>query len=198
METAINTAEITGTVEKFKLIKRLIINKPKFKPKHKSVCFMYRLADAGISTKELRGYFHGLCMDIYQYQGVIRSAMKVCPWCRAKQHSHDNLLFHIGTAHNKTGSNLWELRMQLDLYRLLLTYVRNGNYDALSFLTQSTCQFCEKPLVDGREGMCAIPESSRNKTRSLKLMGFSCDDFKWQEYDATHCCIVYKRRPVRG
>lgn len=195
METAIRTTPLTGTMDKFQLIKRLVIRKPRLNI-HEDPCFMYRFRDAGISRRELRGYFHGKCMDIYRYHGVILGRMQVCPWCRAKQRDHENLLFHIGRTHNKTGSNLWELRMQIDLYRLLLMYVRNGNYDALSFLTQSTCQFCECPIVDGREGMCAIPESSRNKTRSLKILGFSCDGFKWQDYDHTHACIVFKRRPA--
>jgi len=195
METAIRTGSLSYTMDKLKLIKRMVICRPKFKLS-KSSCFMYELNRAGISKRELRGYFHGKCMDIYRYQGVIRSTMQVCPWCRAKQYDHESLLFHIGRVHNKTGSNLWELRMQKDLYRLLLMYVRGGNYDALSFLTQSTCQFCEKPNIDGREGMCAIPESSRNKTRSLKLLGFSCDGFSWKNYDHTHAVIIYRRRPV--
>jgi len=196
METAIRTDPLTNTMEKFQLIKRMIIRRPKFRFSNKSSCFMYKLEEAGISKCELRGYLHGKCMDIYRYHGVIRGRMQVCPWCRVKQTDHENLLFHIGRVHNKTGSNLWELRMQMDLYRLLLTYVRGGNYDSLSFLTQSTCQFCVSSEVDGREGMCAIPESSRNKTRSFKLLGFRCEGFKWKDYDHTYAAIVYKRRPT--
>jgi len=157
---------------------------------------MYDIAETGLIKRDLLKFFSGKCMDVYRYIGVIRSRMSVCPWCRKKHVDNKHLVAHISSKHNKYESTLFEYRMQLDLYRLLLEYCRNGNYDAMSFLTQSVCQLCSMPLIDSRKGKCAIPESSRNKPRSFKILNFICDGFKWKDFDHNHCAIVYRRHSV--
>lgn len=189
-------------MNKFQLVRRMVIKRPRFKIDKSTCCYMYDLDGLGVSLKELKKYFNKKCLDIYKYTGVVKSTATVCPWCRQnglpkeryKFSEHDELVVHIQRVHNKLASNLWELRMQLDLYKLLLEYVRNGSYDALSFTLHSDCQMCAIPNLKGREGKCAIPESSRNKVRSLRRFGFKCSDFDLRNYNHIHCAILYQRR----
>lgn len=89
------------------------------------------------------------------------------------------------------------VKMQKELYSQLLRRVKSNkmNYFAHAFLFGASCQFCPNPSVEGRSGMCALPESARNKMRSLKLLGFSAYGFnpKWLDNEFM-CGVAYAKK----
>lgn len=179
-------------MKNFVLHKRLVIEDPKF-TFDTDGCFLNDYYTAGLTKLDLYDYFSGKCMDLYTYSGVVKS-MRKCPWCGKMCEHLEDLVMHIGDEHKKSRYDLRLLKMQKELYTMLLDYCRNGNYDALSFLTHNSCTMCEQPLIKGREGKCAIPESARNKPRSMIYWGFNC---KGYEPCATPAkvAIIYQRRP---
>jgi hypothetical protein len=125
---------------------------------------------AGFSERELEKWFEGKMMDVYE---LLR------PYRFRKDHSE----------RDET------IRLSNDLYRLLLNYLRSGHYDALSFLVHRECSYCVKPNIKGREGLCAIPESSRNKPRSLRVLGFECANFNVASYSHNTVSIIWRKKP---
>jgi hypothetical protein len=148
-------------------------------PKHP--CFLYNVDALGITLEELQEAFEGMYMDVYEYVPLrkLMGGQKIttkCPWCGE---SFDNLVKHIWKEHKKKRDDLLIVKLQNELYKQQLRIVKSNkrNYFAHAVLFGSTCQYCVKPRIPGREGKCALPESARNKMRSLNVLGFSCDGF---------------------
>jgi len=127
-------------------------------------CFMYTLDRLGITVEGLCGAFEDHLMDIYRYR--------------------------INRGIPKT------VKMQNELYSMLLKKVKSNKnlYFSHAVLFSAECSYCENPCVEGRHGMCALPESARNKMRSLNVFGFSCDSFDkdWLK-DPWMCGIIYEK-----
>lgn len=182
-------------MDHFKLIRHLAIKKCSLCPVD-NFCFFYDFERAGLVNEDLVNFFENKCIDIYQYNKSLLTPLraKKCPWCKVM---YDDLEGHIFSAHKKKVIDYNLFKMQLEIYyKLLLPYVRNNNYDALSFMIQGECVMCVEPRIKGREGMCALPESARNKIRSLTLLGFACEGFDVEDFDLSYCGILYQRRPV--
>jgi hypothetical protein len=170
----------------FELVSRLKVKDPKISPVPSRGCFLYNFSGAGLSLKELESWFYGKYMDIWTFKGRYGTTRK-CPWCGKYE---ENMSVHI-LEHDKTDLDIETIKLSNNLYRLLLHYLRSGHYEALSFLMRRSCQFCEVPRVNGREGMCAIPLSARNKPRSIKLLGLEFGVFYFAKYSKECVCIVY-------
>lgn len=141
-----------------------------------SLCFMYWFKSLGVSPKEIAASLNYMYMDIYRWEDKGRQPrISKCPWCGEKI---EELEAHL-KSHGKSIDSLRIRKMQDALYRELMKKVKEdkNNYFSHVFLFGSSCQYCIKPLVKGRKGMCALPESARNKMRSLRTLGFKSDNF---------------------
>lgn len=167
----------------------------KFEPRP-HLCFLYNLEGLGITPEEFAASIEGWSMDIYKWEIVGRKGgnpgrQRKCPWCDIKQ---DNLIEHMALAHYKKEKHLEIFKMQNALYSTMLKKVKSDkrNYFSHAVLFGATCTYCKKPRIESRFGMCALPESARNKMRSFKLLGFSCQDFDAKKLDDEWlCAIIY-------
>ena len=176
-------------MKNFKLIERLIIKNPKIiNPKHD--CFLYWYKEGGFSKEKFEQWLSGKVMDIYEFTGRFGTIRK-CPWCN-KDYNEEHIIIH-----NKYKKDIETIKLSNHLYSLLLEYIRNDNYEALSFLMHRECKHCENPLVKKREGKCAIPLSTRNRPRSLKVLGLEFNNFTLAKYSSNMVCIVYNKKPAR-
>lgn len=144
-------------------------------------CFLYHLEVLGIDLEEICEAFEGMYMDVFVYKPTkkLMGGQKItikCPWCGEK---FDNLVKHTWKEHRKKRESLLVVKLQNELYKEQLKRVKRDktNYFTHAVLFGATCQYCVRPAIPGREGKCALPESARNKMRSLKTLGFSCDGF---------------------
>jgi hypothetical protein len=153
-------------------IHSLTLKDVKLEPK-KSLCFMHDYEFLGIDIADIQAEMEGQCMLVYT--GDFSSAVRFgkCPWCG--QQGLDQL--HINKVHDKSAVNLHQYKFQIELYRERLRLLRAGKIDHTYFVYMNVqCQFCDFEQKRGR-GLCSIPESARNKTRSLTAMGFSASNF---------------------
>lgn len=154
---------------------------------NKVKCFMYKFEDSGLSIKQLEKWFEGKAIDMYEFTGKFPSKIRKCPWCGGL---YDNAKKHI-KSHGKKGYDLMSIKIADSLYSLLLNgYLRNGHYEALSFMAHRRCSYCISPEVEGRHGKCALPESARNKPRSLAVLGFECDEFDIDDFNDMTVAII--------
>lgn len=153
----------------FSLIKRIKIKNPKVNLQDARGCFLYDFKGGGISKKRYEQWLNGKIMDVYEYTG------------------------RFGSSKKSEAVRLAEKAYS----QLLLPYLRGGNYEALAFLMHKECEYCDNPIVYGREGKCALPESARNKMRSIRLLGLEMPNFRLASFGANVVCIVYKRKVVR-
>ena len=174
----------------FTLVKRLLINNVSLNITETSHCFLYDFSGASINIKQLKNWFNDKIVDIYEFTGRFGGITK-CPWC---DETSNEMPKHI-IQHNKRYADIETVKLSRKAYQLLLSYVRNNNYDALAFYIHRSCQYCINPSIPGRENKCAIPESGRNKMRSLRELGFKCDGFDVSKYSKNSVCIIYRRRP---
>lgn len=175
---------------KFELVVRNKIKNVRLNIDPEHSCFLYNFYQSGINKVTLTNWFEGKIIDIYEFRGRFGTT-KTCPWCKAKLTK-----LHL-KSHNKTEDDLISFKLSNKLYQLLLYYLRNDHYDALAFLVKRECTYCINPNVKNREGKCAIPESSRNKPRSLSLLNFKCNGLDINKLSRNSVAIIYKRRPKR-
>jgi len=64
------------------------------------------------------------------------------------------------------------VKFQKELYTIKLQFVRRGFHEAEAFFVEHSCQDCLNPVVEGREGMCALAFSPRSRMRSLSILGY--------------------------
>jgi hypothetical protein len=168
---------------------------PRLKPQKDLKCFLYGTHPDSLALDFLKTWLkEDKFMDIYEFTGRFGSSVK-CPWCGTKYY---NLLEeHMEQKHKKTSEDLNTIKLSQKTYSLLLNYLRNRNYETLAFYIHRVCAYCEKPNVKGREGKCAIPESARNKMRSIKELGLTFNGFNPNNYSINAVAMVYKKRPVK-
>jgi len=159
-----------------KRIARKTIKNCKIKLSSKNAaCFMYDFDKLGITNKELAKAFEGAKLWVYKVDKLEMSkSTRKCPYCGEL---HPNLKKHL-KEHKRTSKDVALLKFQQKLYKELLDVQRKKQTIAAFVFTGSGCKMCANPIKKGREGLCAVPESARNKIRSLKTVGFECDGFK--------------------
>jgi hypothetical protein len=177
----------------FKLVNRLVIRDVKLNIKPDNNCYLYHFKEAGLSIKQLINWLNGKILDVYEFTGRFGSSKK-CPWCGS--YDFDDFEEHI-KEHGKTIDNLHTNKLAQKTYPLLLEYNRNDHYDALGFYVNATCQDCIAPVSPDRQGKCEIPEATRSRMRSLKTMGFECNNFNIVNYSNLAVCFIYKRKPIK-
>lgn len=131
-------------------------------------CFLYDFESLGVTPNEVARALEGMWMDIFAF-----------------------------TTRSKKNWKQQVVTMQRELYSKLMKKVKSNkhNYFSHAVLFGATCQFCNSPVVEDRAGMCALPESARNKMRSLKLLGFSADNFdpEWL-HNVWMCGVIYAKK----
>jgi len=176
----------------FKLVERFTIKKPTLVLDEKSLnCFLYQFKEGGFSIKQFTDWLEGKIIDVFEFTGRFGKST-TCPWC-------DNVIYSVEDCakdHKKTEEDVETIKLSNHLYKLQLEYTRNGNYDALHLLMNKSCQYCINPTIKGREGKCAIPESSRNKPRSVRTLGLGFRGFNHKKYGSNTVCILYRRKPI--
>lgn len=157
-----------------KYIHKFQLKNVKLEPKQTD-CFLHDFDLLGVSTEDLRDELEGQIIRVYL--GVMNN-FKIgtkCFWCFQKFQNEKELLEHTVNVHYKTLKAMKVLRLQEELYRHKLNLFRAGVIDATYFAyTNWLCQHCDDRNARGR-GLCSIPESARNKVRSLNVLGLSAD-----------------------
>lgn len=162
------------------------------------LCFLYDLKKLGITSEEFAASIEGWYMDIYKWIPTIgmggATRQTKCPWCEEK---YKDLIEHIDLAHHKKPKALDIVKMQNALYSKLMKKIKSNqrNYFSHAILFGSSCGYCIRPRIEGRFGMCALPESARNKMRSLRLLGFLCQDLDEDCLkEEWFCAIIYPEK----
>lgn len=159
---------------KIKRIHSIILKDVKLDPKP-SQCFMHDLEFLGVDINDVRDELEGQTMLIYNGDFASGNKLRSCPWC--KDQLNVPLELHSFRKHAKTVVHLLMRSFQVELYRERLRLLRAGLADHTYFVYMNQpCQFCDFERARGR-GLCSIPESARNKTRSLIMFGFSASNF---------------------
>lgn len=170
---------------KQKLIKKFIIKDCKIEPKITTECYLYDFKLIGVTKENLEEVFNGSTLLVYKFAG--NTNPRRCFYCGKKLTDNSKLLKHVQLKHQKTSEDIRLLKIQEHMYKNLLNSLRKKNNKSFFHLTFTwrECQMCDSYVAKGREGICSIPESSRNKIRSLKQLGFSCKGFKkrWKSDD---------------
>lgn len=152
-------------------------------------CYLYDLDALGVTPEQLADVISG--SKAYLFEKPFDSFLRAnrCAWCEyndRRQHGVGKkrakwrgiiLQDHI-YVHNKNIVDFQVNKFQQELYTLRLQLVRKGYCAALSFLVEHECQLCLNPVVEGREGKCAIATSPRNRVRSLKNLGYPIKHLK--------------------
>ena len=146
-------------------------------------CYLYGLKALGVTPAEYAELIAGQEALVFEKPYSEQLRIISCPWCeynsrdKAKE-AHLKKGFrgiriedHIAE-HNKNFVDAQVVKFQNDLYTMKLQLVRKGYHAALHLLVNHECQLCVTPRVKGRKGMCALPTSSRNRPRSLELLGY--------------------------
>lgn len=152
-------------------------------PKHD--CYLYNFKKMGITGKQFVEIFKGKPAILFEKKIDEKVRAVRCAWCEYNARDKTKyvpkrqfparrgliLSDHVYT-HNKNPVDFQVQKFQKEFYSLRLQYVRMGYHAATCFLVQHQCQICINPKVKGRPFMCSIPESPRNRMRSLKLLGY--------------------------
>jgi len=133
-------------------------------------CYLYHFDKLGISAENIRKEFEGKDMLIYRLTGNKLSRARKCPWCYAPVEKMES---HILEAHGKTMRNIMYMKFQQNLYKELLTVVRETDHHFATMFMNVGCQLCVDPVMKGRELCCSIPTSFRDRMRSLRIMGIT-------------------------
>jgi len=175
------------------LIKKMVIKncKLKFHPYDlDETCYLYDFEKLGITEKELAKSFEGCHLRVYKNNMLSLSrSIRKCIYCKELV---TDMKSHL-VIHNKKEKDFIIAKFQLDLYKKLLDLIRSKNVIFAFAFTTRNCDLCVDKVHKNRVGLCVIPESSRNKVRSLKMLGFSCDDFddNWIQ-NAYYGFIIHK------
>ena len=150
-------------------------------PKHP--CFLYDFESMGITKKHFAKQVMG--QEAFLIEHPLKEAVRLmkCPWCdynskdhrnraQKKSHYHGIRLDEHIEDHGKNVRDLQFYHFQQAVYSMKLGLIRQGYHEAIAMLVNNTCQFCINPIAPGRKGKCALPESARNKMRSMCQLGF--------------------------
>ena len=139
-------------------------------------CYLYDFESLGIEPYQFSDIIAGREAILFEKPFRDRLNGRNCPWCDVKTQRREQrgsrLQDHIFTHPGKTILSYQLVKFQKEMHTLRLQLVRKGFHEALSFFVEHSCQDCLNPTVEGREGMCALPVSSRSRMRSLKILGY--------------------------
>lgn len=141
-------------------------------------CFLYKFNSLGVTLEQFVDVIAGRPAILFEKPFRDTLLGFNCPWCdfKASRNRGDRriprLQEHIFTHPNKTILSYQLIKFQKELYTLRLQLVRKGFHEAMAFFVEHTCQDCLTPVVPGREGMCALPTTTRSRMRSLKLLNY--------------------------
>jgi hypothetical protein len=139
-------------------------------------CFLYDFQSLGVTPEQFVKIFIGRKAILFESPFNERIYGRKCPWCSfvaGKGKSSKLSLTHHLFSH--LGKNLLSYQLvgfQKKMYSIKLEFVRKGYHETVAMFVEHSCQDCPKPVVQGREGMCAIPLSARSRMRSLKVLGY--------------------------
>ena len=154
-------------------IHSMILKGVKLDPKP-SKCFIHDWEFLGVDVKDVQEELEGQKVIVYTGDFTSNVRFGKCPWC--KSYPEEDMGPHM-FGHNKSMIDLLTFKFQFELYREKLNLLRARIIDQTYFVyLNGMCQMCADMRARGR-GLCSIPESARNKVRSLKQMGFSADNF---------------------
>jgi len=159
---------------------------PELKKPHP--CYLYDFKAMGITPYQLGEILWGKEALLFERPFREKIGGVKCPWCdydsrkmirgiRREYWRGYRLQDHI-QQHKKNILHYQILKFQGDLYSLRLGLVRQGWHECMMFMVQYTCQLCLNPRTEGRIGMCAIPSSTRNRPRCLKVLGYPIEHIK--------------------
>lgn len=161
-----------------KIVDEITMKRWKPKVNKKEKCFLYDFKNMGITPSEFADVIAGRKAYIFEQPFNDKLRAVKCPWCdfkeskRTEVNDHPVRLQDHIFSHGKNVVSLQVLKFQKDLYSLRLQFVRNGYHECIAMLVEHECQFCLEKRVKGRELMCSIPTSTRNRMRSLKKLGY--------------------------
>lgn len=139
-------------------------------------CFLYDWKSLGIAPDQFVDVIAGRSAILFEKPFTEKVRAKNCPWCEfkatGKDHIGSRFRDHIFTHPRKTLLSHQLVKFSQEMYSLRLQLVRKGYHEALGFFVEHSCQDCPTPVVEGRNGMCALPVSSRPRMRSLNTMGY--------------------------
>ena len=160
-----------------KRIKTITLNHVKLELSLKSKCFLHDLEFLGTDQQEFEKDLEGQQMLIYTGDFTKNNTLR-CIWCDEPIFTDLDLFEqHIYEAHKKISIDIQLIKFQKELYKEKLHLMRAGEIDHTYFIYMvKDCQMCSNQRARGR-GLCAIPESARNKTRSINAIGLEADGF---------------------
>lgn len=142
-------------------------------------CYLYDFKSMGITPAQFADVIVGKKAMLFEKEILPRLRGFNCHWCSFKEARRKpyvkmtpRLQDHIFSHKDKNIVSYQVYNFQKELYSLRLSLVRDGWDESICFLVQHDCQFCLDPLAKGREGICAIPTSTRNRMRSLKRLSY--------------------------
>lgn len=151
-------------------------------------CYLYNFKKMGITPEQFGAIISKKEVMLFEQPLEEHIRSYTCCWCdyNARKERRKNptkgylkgysLEDHV-YVHDKNPVDFQVQKFQRDLYSFRLQLVREGYHGALCFLVEHQCQICINPVVKGRPNMCSIPESPRNRMRSLKILGYPIEDF---------------------
>jgi len=146
------------------------------KIKKPQACFLYDFDSMGITFKQFVDIIAGREAILFEKPFREKVNGLLCPWCeyKAKKTVYRGIRLsdHIFSHPGKNLVSYQLVKFQKELYSLRLQFVRQGYHEALAFFVEHSCQDCPTPIVKGREGMCALPLTTRSRMRSLKVLGY--------------------------
>jgi len=162
---------------KIKHIHTIILKGVKIQPEICD-CFLHDYETLGVTEEQVRDHLEGQRMLIYTGDFSSHYKLRSCPWCHEKEKLVDDFFTaeHL-REHNKKPIHAKIRKFQEELYSEKLRLIRSGEIDHTYFMyTNSACQLCDNMLARG-PGICAMPESARNKVRSLRVLRFKAKNF---------------------
>lgn len=139
-------------------------------------CYLYDFEAMGITPDQFKKIIVGRPAILFEKLFRETVSGMVCPWCgyKAKRNypKSQTLQYHIFKHQGKNILSYQLVKLQKEMHTLKLQLVRRGYHEALPFFVEHSCQDCANPVSEGREGMCALPVSSRPRMRSLRLLSY--------------------------
>ena len=156
-----------------------IVTIKSWKPKvnKETNCFLYDIDSLGIKLKDISDLIAGRQAMLFEKPLKDKFSSRICPWCEYKQRDSkvkpgSKLVDHIFTHPRKNLVSFQLVKFSKEMHTLKLQLVRKGYHEALSFFVEHSCQDCAYPIVQGREGLCALEASARPRMRSLKILNY--------------------------
>lgn len=162
---------------KLKLVDEVKIKKwEPFFPKN-NPCYLYDFKAMGVTKKQFTRLICGKKAYLFEMPFLDRLRGTNCPWCdykspKRKKKTTPTLQEHIFTHPGKNIVSYQVKKFQEELYRIRLQLTRQGYHECIAMLVEHECQMCLHPYEEGREGMCPLRTTPRNRMRCLKTLHY--------------------------